>query len=302
MTAPLMPKATAVWLVDNTMLTFRQIATFCELHELEVQAIADGDVAYNIIGFNPITNGQLTAEEIKRCEADPSADLVANVMEKNVKEINARNKKILTPSQRMDKPAAILWLIQNCPDLTDAQICKLVGTTKPTISGVREGTREDMIYLRAKNPVAIGLCSEFALDEALNAAQEKLEKAEAKIQKAAQKKKRLADKKKAAKKKAADAKKKAEKKAADAKKKAEKKAAAAAKKKEAAAKKKTAQKKTVKKATKKTVAAKKAAPKKTAKKTVAAKKTVTKKATTKKTTAKKASPAKKTTTKKAVKK
>ncbi len=313
MTAPLMPKATAVWLVDNTMLTFRQIATFCELHELEVQAIADGDVAYNIIGFNPITNGQLTAEEIKRCEADPSADLVANVMEKNVKEINARNKKILTPSQRMDKPAAILWLIQNCPDLTDAQICKLVGTTKPTISGVREGTREDMIYLRAKNPVAIGLCSEFALDEALNAAQEKLEKAEAKIQKAAQKKKRLADKKKAAKKKAADAKKKAEKKAADAKKKAEKKAAdaakkaekkaaAAAKKKEAAAKKKTAQKKTVKKATKKTVAAKKAAPKKTAKKTVAAKKTVTKKATTKKTTAKKASPAKKTTTKKAAKK
>ena len=302
MTAPLMPKATAVWLVDNTMLTFRQIATFCELHELEVQAIADGDVAYNIIGFNPITNGQLTAEEIKRCEADPSADLVANVMEKNVKEINARNKKILTPSQRMDKPAAILWLIQNCPDLADAQICKLVGTTKPTILSVRDGTREDMIYLRAKNPVAIGLCSEFALDEALNAAKAKLEKAEAKIQKAADKKKRLADKKKAAKKKAADAKKKAEKKAADAAKKAEKKAAAAAKKKEAAAKKKAAPKKTVKKAAKKTTAAKKAAPKKTAKKTVAAKKTVTKKATTKKTTAKKASPAKKTTTKKAAKK
>ena len=200
MTAPLMPKATAVWLVDNTMLTFRQIATFCELHELEIQAIADGDVAFNIIGLNPIANGQLTAEEIKRCEADPTADLVANKLEKNVKEINAHNKKVLTPSQRMDKPSAILWLITNCPDLTDAQICKLVGTTKPTILSIREGTREDMLYLRAKNPVAIGLCTEFALDDALRAAKEKIEKAEAKLKKEADKKKRAAAKKRAAKK------------------------------------------------------------------------------------------------------
>ena len=161
MTAPLMPKATAVWLVDNTTLTFRQIAKFCEIHELEIQAIADGDVAYNIIGQSPIANGQLTKEEIQRCEADPDADLVANVLEKNVKEINARNKKVLTPSQRSDKPSAILWLVHNCPDLSDAQICKLVGTTKPTILSIRNGTREDMAYLRAKNPVAVGLCSDI---------------------------------------------------------------------------------------------------------------------------------------------
>ena len=169
MTAPLMPKATAVWLVDNTTLTFRQIAAFCELHELEIQAIADGDIAYNILGQSPIANGQLTRDEIKRCEADPEARLVASVMEKNVKEINAKNKKVLTPSQRSDKPAAILWLIHNCPDLSDPQICKLIGTTKPTISSIREGKREDMAYIRAKNPVAAGLCSEIALDSALKA-------------------------------------------------------------------------------------------------------------------------------------
>ena len=283
MTAPLMPKATAVWLVDNTMLTFRQIATFCELHELEIQAIADGDVAFNIIGLNPIANGQLTAEEIKRCEADPTADLVANKLEKNVKEINAHNKKVLTPSQRMDKPSAILWLITNCPDLTDAQICKLVGTTKPTILSIREGTREDMLYLRAKNPVAIGLCTEFALDDALRAAKEKIEKAEAKLKKEADKKKRAAAKKRAAKKAAT--------KKATAKKTVAKKATA-----KKAATKKTAVKKTTKKTTtkaaaKKTVTkkepAKKAATKKTTVKKTAAKKTVAKKAVTKKVAVKK---------------
>ena len=284
MTAPLMPKATAVWLVDNTMLTFRQIATFCELHELEIQAIADGDVAFNIIGLNPIANGQLTAEEIKRCEADPTADLVANKLEKNVKEINAHNKKVLTPSQRMDKPSAILWLITNCPDLTDAQICKLVGTTKPTILSIREGTREDMLYLRAKNPVAIGLCTEFALDDALRAAKEKIEKAEAKLKKEADKKKRAAAKKRAAKKAAT--------KKATAKKTVAKKATA-----KKAATKKTAVKKTTKKTTtkaaaKKTVTkkepAKKAATKKTTVKKTTAKKTATKKTAAKKTVAKKA--------------
>ena len=207
MTAPLMPKATAVWLVDNTTLTFRQISKFCEIHELEIQAIADGDVAYNIIGQSPIANGQLTMEEIKRCEADPNADLVSNVMEKNVKEINARNKKILTPSQRSDKPSAILWLIHNCPDLANSQIRSLIGTTNTTIDSIREGTREDMAYLRAKNPVAIGLCSEKALDEAMKAAHYRLNKdaikaeKEAEKQKARLKKKAEARKKKALKKK-----------------------------------------------------------------------------------------------------
>ena len=195
MTAPLMPKATAVWLVENTTLTFRQIAQFCELHELEIQAIADGDVAYNIIGISPVANGQLTLEEIKRCEENVSANLQANVMECNVKEQNRKNKKVLSPSQRNDKPAAILWLLKNCPEIADSQIRKLVGTTNPTIDSLRNGTHKDMANLRAKNPVAIGLCSEKELETALNTAKEKLEKAVLKAEKAALKAEKTAKKK-----------------------------------------------------------------------------------------------------------
>ena len=329
MTAPLMPKATAVWLVDNTMLTFRQIAKFCEIHELEIQAIADGDVAYNIMGQSPIANGQLTLEEIKRCEADPSADLVANVMEKNVKEINARNKKVLTPSQRSDKPSAILWLVHNCPDLTDGQISKLIGTTKPTIMAIRNGTREDMAYLRAKNPVGIQLCTEAALDEALRVAKERLEKAEAKLKKAATKKakkktvkKVKVAKKTVAKKTAKKATKKTTKKTATKKvsKKATTKTSAkkvVAKKVKKASAKKMSKKKTTqlkssqkpttkgtkkmtekKPATKKVAPAKKAPAKKVVAKKAPAKKVVAKKAPAKKVVAKKA-PAKKVVAKKA---
>lgn len=231
MTAPLMPKATAVWLVDNTSLTFRQIATFCELHELEIQAIADGDVACNIIGISPIANGQLSAEEIKRCEDDASQNLVANVMEKNVKEQNRKNKKVLSPSQRNDKPAAILWLIKNCPEMPDSQIRKLVGTTNPTIDSIRNGTHRDISGLRAKNPVAVGLCSEKDLEHALTVLKEKTEKAILKAEKEA---KKIANKKKKAKK--------TTKKKETAKKKVVKKTTK---------KKETAKKKTVKKTTKK---------------------------------------------------
>lgn len=167
MTAPLMPRATAVWLVENTTLTFRQIAEFCELHELEIQAIADGDVGSNIMGISPIDTNQLTWEEIRRCEADSKANLEPCEMERNVKERNAKAKKVLSPSQREDKPAAILWVVKNCPDLKDSQICKLIGTTKPTIEAVRNGTHRDMSVLRPKNPVTIGLCSERDLDNAL---------------------------------------------------------------------------------------------------------------------------------------
>lgn len=234
MTAPLMPKATAVWLVENTALTFRQIATFCELHELEVQAIADGDVAYNIIGISPIATGQLSPDEIKRCEEDASANLVASVVERNVKETNAKNKKILSPSQRNDKPAAILWIVRNCPEIADSQICKLIGTTKPTIMSIRNGTRTDMVNLRAKNPVAIGLCSEKDLDKAITVAKEKAEKA-------------LAPKKKAVKK--TPAKKKPAKKAAPKKTAAKKTTAKKPAAKKAPAK-KTTKKSTAKKATK----------------------------------------------------
>ncbi len=167
MTAPLMPKATAVWLVENTTLTFKQIADFCELHELEIQAIADGDVAFNIMGISPIDTNQLTLEEIKRCESDENNTLRANVMELNVRERNAKAKKVLSPSQRSDKPNAIAWIIKNCPEITDSQICKLVGTTKPTIQSIREGTHKDMANIRAKNPVAIGLCTEKDLEKAI---------------------------------------------------------------------------------------------------------------------------------------
>ena len=270
MTAPLMPKATAVWLVENTTLTFRQIAHFCEIHELEIQAIADGDVAYNIVGLNPINNGQLSWDEIHRCEADASANLVANILENNVKERNAKAKKVLSPTQRSEKPAAILWILKNCPEIMDSQICKLVGTTKPTINKIRNGEYANMADLKPKNPVAIGLCDEKALENALAISQSRNQPKPKKVKKA---------KKKTVKKTTA--------KKATAKKTAAKKAPA----KKTATKKATAKKAPAKKATAKKATAKKAPAKK------AAAKTTTKKAAAK-TTAKKA-PAKKAATKKA---
>lgn len=266
MTAPLMPKATAVWLVENTTLTFKQIGDFCELHELEVQAIADGDVAFNIVGLNPVTGGQLTADEIARCEQDPSASLVGVEPERNVKAENSKNKKVLSPSQRSDKPAAILWILRNCPEIIDSQICKLIGTTKPTIASLRDGTHRDMANLRPKNPVAVGLCKEKDLDEAIavskkwtelksqpkKTVKKKAGKSAAKAKAAAARKKEAEKLKAAAAKEKEAAKKKAE---AAKKKEAEKKKAAAkekaAAKKAAAKEKKAAAKKTVKKKSKK---------------------------------------------------
>lgn len=177
MTAPLMPRATAVWLVENTTLTFKQIADFCELHELEVQAIADGDVSFNIMGLNPLETNQLTAEEIKRCEADKRASLQANKLELNVREKNAKAKKLLSPTQRSDKPCAVLWIIKNCPEIIDSQICKLVGTTKPTIESIRNGSHRDMANIRPKNPVAVGLCTEKELEASLSFCKARAEKA-----------------------------------------------------------------------------------------------------------------------------
>ncbi len=292
MTAPLMPKATAVWLVENTTLTFRQIAKYCELHELEIQAIADGDVAYNIIGISPVSNGQLSLDEIRRCENDKSADLVPNVLERNVKESNAKNKKVLSPSQRSDKPAAILWIIRNCPDITDAQITKLIGTTKPTILAIRNGTRPDMSTLRAKNPVAIGLCSEKDLDKAMTTAKERLEKAAQPKVKKAKKTAKKTTKKTTTKKTTKKAVKKVAKKAAKKTtvKKASKKSAKKVATQKATAKKTTAKKAAAKKAPTKKVTAKKATAKKTvakASKKAPVKKAPAKKATSKKKTAKK---------------
>lgn len=294
MTAPLMPKATAVWLVENTTLTFKQIGDFCELHELEVQAIADGDVAFNIVGLNPVTGGQLTADEIARCEQDPSASLVGVEPERNVKAENSKNKKVLSPSQRSDKPAAILWILRNCPEIIDSQICKLIGTTKPTIASLRDGTHRDMANLRPKNPVAVGLCKEKDLDEAIavskkwtelksqpkKTVKKKAGKSAAKAKAAAARKKEAEKLKAAAAKEKEAAKKKAE---AAKKKEAEKKKAAAAKEKEAAkkkaaaAKKKEADRKKAEAARQKAAEKKAAAKEKAAAKKAAAKKTVKKK-------------------------
>lgn len=202
MTAPLMPRATAVWLVENTTLTFKQIADFCELHELEIQAIADGDVSFNIIGLNPLETNQLTQEEIKRCEADKRASLQANKLELNVREKNAKAKKLLSPSQRSDKPCAVLWILKNCPEIIDSQICKLIGTTKPTIDSIRNGSHRESAVLRPKNPVAVGLCSEKELEASLSFCKARQEKAEEKKTKAAKpaKKEKAAKAPKAAKK------------------------------------------------------------------------------------------------------
>lgn len=281
MTAPLMPKATAVWLVENTTLTFKQIGDFCELHELEVQAIADGDVAFNIVGLNPVTGGQLTADEIARCEQDPSASLVGVEPERNVKAENSKNKKVLSPSQRSDKPAAILWILRNCPEIIDSQICKLIGTTKPTIASLRDGTHRDMANLRPKNPVAVGLCKEKDLDEAIavskkwtelksqpkKTVKKKAGKSAAKAKAAAARKKEAEKLKAAAAKEKEAAKKKAE---AAKKKEAERKKAAAAKEKEAAKKKAAAAKKKEADRKKAEAARQKAAEKKAAAKEKAA--------------------------------
>lgn len=287
MTAPLMPKATAVWLVENTALTFRQISKFCEIHELEIQAIADGDIAANIVGLSPINNGQLSWEEIHRCEADASADLVPNILEKNVKERNAKAKKLLSPTQRGDKPAAISWILKNCPDIMDSQICKLIGTTKPTINKVRTGEYGTADVLTPKNPVAVGFCTEKDLESALaiSLAQTKLKEKKSSGKKTATKKKAATKKKTATKKKAATKKTTAK---------------TAVTKKKVATKKVTAKKATAKKAATKKVTAKKTVAKKTTAKKTATKKAAVKKTPTKKAPAKKA--AKKTTAKKTAKK
>jgi hypothetical protein len=311
MTAPLMPKATAVWLVENTTLTFKQIAAFCELHELEVQAIADGDIAYNILGVSPISNGQLTIEEIKRCEADEKAVLTASPLERSVKERNAKAKKVLSPTQRAEKPNAVLWILKNCPEVIDSQICKLIGTTKTTINAIRNGTHSNMANLRPINPMGVGLCSEKDLEKAMMISQQQTELKENKGKKTA--KKTTAKKKPVAKKAPAKAAQKKTTKAAaaktvkktTAKKAAPKKTVAkktAAKKTtvKAVAKKAPAKKVAAKKAPAKKPVAKKAATKTTVKK-AAAKKAVTKKATSKKVAAKK-TVAKKAATKTAVKK
>ena len=175
--APLMPKATAVWLVENTALSFDQVADFCKLHPLEVKAIADGDAAQGIKGLDPIQTGQLTREEIKKAEADADHRLQLAPAKVRLPETksSARKGPRYTPvSRRQDRPNAILWLIRNHPELKDAQIMRLVGTTKSTIQGIRDRTHWNAATLSPLDPVTLGLCSQLDLDfEVQRASKEK---------------------------------------------------------------------------------------------------------------------------------
>ena len=163
-----MRKATAVWLLDNTTLTFRQIASFCGLHELEVSGIADGEVASGIRGIDPIINSQLTAEEIKRCEADEQLDLQLFKNPAAVGEKKSRGPKYTPLSKRQAKPAAIAWLVKFHPEITDGQISKLIGTTKNTIKAIRERTHWNINNLTPTDPVILGLCKQIELQKILD--------------------------------------------------------------------------------------------------------------------------------------
>ena len=169
MTLPLMPKATAVWLIENTGLTFAQIAKFCGLHDLEVQGIADGDVATGMQGYDPIDNNQLTKKEISRCENDSTAklELISSITIDNLPP-RKKDTKYTPISLRQEKPYAILWLIKRYPnELSSSQIAKLTGSTKNTVEAIRTGTYREAV-LESKSPMDIGLCTFDELEKSLN--------------------------------------------------------------------------------------------------------------------------------------
>ena len=173
MAIPLMPKATAVWLVENTGLTFEQIAEFCSLHPLEVQGIADDEVAIGIIGADPISGGQLTREEINRCETNPSQSL--SMAQSSADRVSPRRTgpRYTPVSKRQDRPNAISWLIKYHPDLRDSQISKLLGTTKSTIDSVRNRTHWNIANISAQDPVLLGLCKQIELEVEVQKAEKK---------------------------------------------------------------------------------------------------------------------------------
>ena len=166
MTLPLMPKATAVWLVENTSISFEQISRFCGLHILEIQAIADGEVGIGLQGIDPILNGQLSLAEIERCQDDPKAELTLlnNKLPEPSKMIGMKYTPI---SKRQDKPDAIAWLVKTWPDLSDGQIIKLIGTTKSTIQAVRNRSHWNANNIKPRHPVTLGLCSQADLESVI---------------------------------------------------------------------------------------------------------------------------------------
>lgn len=184
MAHPLMPKATAVWLVDNTSLTFDQIADYCGLHVLEVKGIADGEVAQGIKGQDPIATGQLTGDELERCGGDATARLQMAKQSVQVPERKSKGPRYTPLSKRQDRPNAISWLLRNHPELSDAQVSALVGTTKPTIQSVRDRSHWNMSNIKPLDPVTLGLCSQVDLDEAVRKGQDRLRRAREKDEKA----------------------------------------------------------------------------------------------------------------------
>ena len=173
---PFMPKATAVWLVENTTLTFKQIAKFCNLHELEVKGIADGDVAKGIKAYNPILAGQLSRYEIDACSKNPNRELELSKKDNEV-QVKQRKKPKYTPlSKRQDRPDAILWLCKNAPELNDGQISKLVGSTKGTVSLIRKRSYWNFSNLKARDPVILSLCTQEVFQKALDKAKRRVER------------------------------------------------------------------------------------------------------------------------------
>ena len=170
---PFMPKATAVWLVENTKISFKQIADFCNLHELEVKGIADGDVAKGIKAYNPILAGQLTREEVEACSADPKKSIVLNKKKLDIQS-ERKEKNYIPLSRRQDRPNAALWLIKNCTQLADGQISKLVGSTKKTVSLIRGNNYWNSSNLSAKDPVVSNFCSQIDIKNALDKAERRI--------------------------------------------------------------------------------------------------------------------------------
>ena len=182
---PFMPKATAVWLVENTKLSFKQIADFCDLHELEVKGIADGDVAKGIKAYNPILAGQLTREEIEQCSKDANKSLILN---KKILDIKSEKKinKYIPLSKRQDRPEAVLWFTKNYPQLSDGQIIKLVGSTKNTVSAIRNKNYWNSSNLTPKDPVVFNFCTEADIKKAVNKADKKIIRQKKKLEKESQ--------------------------------------------------------------------------------------------------------------------
>ena len=171
MSLPMMPKATAVWLVENTALSFDQIGEFCGLHSLEVKGIADEEVAIGIQGADPIANSQLTREEIDRCVGDDAASLTMNISTSVPRPaLRTKGPKYTPVTKRQERPAAIMWLIRYHPELSDAQVGRLVGTTKPTIASVRERTHWNISNIKPNDPVTLGMCTQGELDESVTKA------------------------------------------------------------------------------------------------------------------------------------